>query len=146
MFLSLHFRFFVLGLVHQTSFTLVLCLSVLAESGGCTTIILLLYLIFISKNPKIFAYHHALHIAFCIVLALDLLWSPSQDFIQESQHVSFEQNYAFHVLAYPIFHGHNAFALIVRCPFCFMLCRNTISCTTIYLFLSNKGNYNQCLN
>ena len=57
------------------------CLSVLAESGGCRIILFLLYLIFISKNPKIFAYHHALHLAFCIVLALDLLWSISQDFI-----------------------------------------------------------------
>ena len=57
------------------------CLSVLVESGGCRIILLLLYLIFISKNPKIFAYHHALHLEFCVVLALDLLWSISQDFI-----------------------------------------------------------------
>ena len=70
-------------------------------------------------------------IAFCIVLALDLLWSISQDFIQESLHLSFEENFA---VAYPIFHGHNAFALIVRCAFYFMLCHNTISCMAIYLF------------
>ena len=57
------------------------CLSVLAESGGCRIVLLLLYLIFISKNPKIFAYHNALHIAFSIILALDLLWNISQDFI-----------------------------------------------------------------
>ena len=57
------------------------CLSVLAEFGGCRIIILLFISHFIAKNPKIFAYHHALHFAFCIVLALDLLWSISQDFI-----------------------------------------------------------------
>ena len=53
------------------SYLLECCLSVLAESRGCRIILLL------SKNPKIFAYHHALHFAFCIVLALDLLWSIS---------------------------------------------------------------------
>ena len=109
-------------------------LIVLAESGGCRTILLLQYLIFISKNKKIFDYHSALHLAFCIVLALDLLWSISQDFIQESLHLSFEEYCAFHVVAYRVFHGHNAFALIVRCAFYFMLCHNIVSCMTIYLF------------
>ena len=62
--------------------TLLKCyLSVLVECGGCRSIILLYYLIFISKNPKIFAYHYALHFACCIVLALDLIWSISQNFI-----------------------------------------------------------------
>ena len=49
------------------------CLSVLARSGGCRIILLLFVSHFISKNPKTFAYHHALHFAFCIVIALDLL-------------------------------------------------------------------------
>ena len=74
-----------------------------------------------------------MHFALFIALALDLLWSISQDFIWEILHLSFEENCAFHIVAYPIFHGHNAFALIVRCAFCFMLCHNTISCTIITL-------------
>ena len=53
------------------------CLSVLAESRGCRIILLLFISHFISKNTKIFAYHHALHFSFCIILALDLLWSSS---------------------------------------------------------------------
>ena len=54
-------------------------LSVLAESRGCRIILLLFVSHFISKNPKTFAYHNALHFALCIVLALDLdlLWSTS---------------------------------------------------------------------
>ena len=38
-------------------------LSVLAESEGCRIILFLFISHFISKNPKIFAYHHALHFA-----------------------------------------------------------------------------------
>ena len=53
------------------------CLSVLVEYAGCRIILLLFVSHFISKNPKTFAYHHALHFAFFIVLALDLLWSTS---------------------------------------------------------------------
>ena len=53
------------------------CLSVLAEFGDCRIILLLFISHFISKNPKIFAYHYALDFSFCIVLALDLLWSIS---------------------------------------------------------------------
>ena len=52
-------------------------LSVLAESGDCRIILFLFISHFISKNPKTFSYHHALHFAFCIVLALDLLWGTS---------------------------------------------------------------------
>ena len=137
MFLSLHFRFFVLGLVHQISFTLVFCLiavCVLSESRGHRIILLLFVSHFISKNLKIFAYHHALHFSFCIVLALYLLWNISQDFIQESLHSSFEEKMCISRSSIPSFHGHNAFALIVRCVFYFMLCHNTISCTAISLF------------
>ena len=138
MFLSVHFLFFVLGLVHQISFTLVLCLSAacvcLQSLGVVEPFFFFNISFFTSKNPKIFSYNHALHLAFCIVLALDLLWSISQDFIQESLYLSFEENCAFHVVAYPVFHRHNAFALILRCAFCFMLCHNTIGCTIIYLF------------
>ena len=53
----------------------------LAESRGRRIILLLFVSDFISKNTKTFAYHYALHLAFCIVLALDLLCSISQDFI-----------------------------------------------------------------
>ena len=53
------------------------CLCVLAKSRGHRIILLFFASHFFSKNPKTFAYHHALHFAFCIVLALDLLWSTS---------------------------------------------------------------------
>ena len=90
------FSIFCLRLVHQSYFTLVLCLDAVyvclqslrvIESFFC-----FLHLLF-SKNPKTFAYHNALHFALCIVLALDLdlLWSTSQDFIQENLHSSFEE-------------------------------------------------------
>ena len=46
-------------------------LCVLAESGGRRIIFLLFASLLFSKNPKTFAYHHALHFALCIVLALD---------------------------------------------------------------------------
>ena len=49
------------------------CLSVLAESRGRRIILLLFVSHSISKNPKTFAYHHTLHFALCIVLALDFL-------------------------------------------------------------------------
>ena len=83
-FLSWHFHF-LFGIsaldFFYLSALLEFYLSVFVESGGCRIILLLFISHFISKNPKIFAYHHALHFAFCIVLALDLLWSISQDFI-----------------------------------------------------------------
>ena len=136
MFLSLHFSIFCFGISALDLFylsTLLEC-ACRVSGGGCRAIILLLYLIFISKNTKIFSYHHALHLAFFIVLALDLIWSISQDFIQESLHLSFEENCAFHVVSYPVFHGHNAFSLIIRCAFCFMLCHNTIVARSSTLF------------
>ena len=46
-------------------------LGVLAESRGHRIILLLFASLLFSKNPKTFAYHHALHFALCIVLALD---------------------------------------------------------------------------
>ena len=54
-------------------------LGVLAESRGRRIILFLFTSLLFSKNPKTFAYHHALHFALCIVLALDLdlLWSTS---------------------------------------------------------------------
>ena len=53
------------------------CLGVLVESRGYKIILFLFASHFISKNPKTFVYHHALHFAFGIILALDLLWSIS---------------------------------------------------------------------
>ena len=47
------------------------CLGVLAESRGRRIILLIFVSHSISKNPKTFAYHHALHFALRIVLALD---------------------------------------------------------------------------
>ena len=51
----------------------------LAESRGFRIILFLFASLLFSKNPKTFAYNHALHFAFCIVLALDidLLWGTS---------------------------------------------------------------------
>ena len=138
MFLSLHFLIFCFEISALVFFylgaLLECCLSVLAESGGCRIILLLLYLIFISKNPKIFAYHHALHFPFlhctCTRFALEY-WL--------GLHIG---KFAFIIWrklciscsSIPGFHGHNAFALIVRCAFYFMLRHNTISCTVISLF------------
>ena len=54
-------------------------LSLLAESEsrGRRIILLLFASLLFSKTPKTFAYHHALHFALFIVLALDFLWSTS---------------------------------------------------------------------
>ena len=55
------------------------CLCVLAESEGGRIILFRFASLIFSKNPKTFAYDNALHVALCIVLALDLdlLWSTS---------------------------------------------------------------------
>ena len=47
-------------------------LCVIAESGVVRVILLLFVSLYFQKIQKIFAYHHALHYAFYIVLALDL--------------------------------------------------------------------------
>ena len=77
----MEFFIFCLRLVHSKFFylsaLLECCLGVLVESRGRRIILFLFVSHFISKNPKTFAYHHALHFSFCIVLALDLLWSIS---------------------------------------------------------------------
>ena len=46
-------------------------MGVLVEFEGGRNILLLFASLIFSKNPKTFAYHHALHFALCIVLALD---------------------------------------------------------------------------
>ena len=52
----------------------IFCFGISALDLFYFRIILFLFIShFISKNPKIFNYHYALHLAFCIVLALDLL-------------------------------------------------------------------------
>ena len=137
MVLVMAFFIFCLRLVHQSSFTLVLCLSVVCvclQSLGVESFLFFLHLILFQKIQKhlLIIMHCILH--FCIVLALDLLWSTSQDFIQESLHSSFEEKLCISRSSIPYFHGHNAFALIVRCAFYFMLCHNTISCMVISLF------------
>ena len=141
MFLSLHFSIFCFEISGLDLFYLSTlcecCLSVLAESGGSRIILLLQYLIFVSKNPKIFAYlhHYALH--FCILhgtctrFCFEVLVRISY---RNDYTYHLNKKFAFHVVAYPFFIGHNAFALIVRCAFCFMWRCNTISCTAIYLF------------
>ena len=69
--------------VFQLSAFIECCLGVLVESRVHRIILLLFASLIFSKNPKTFAYHNALHFARCIVLALaiDLIWSNSQDFI-----------------------------------------------------------------
>ena len=112
MFLSLHFRFFVLVLVHQVSFTLVLCVGVFDSAcrvQGWQSHSFALLSHFYLKNPKIFASFTSLCIiAHCIVPCTCTRFfqrSTSQDVIQESLHLSFEENFAFHVVACPIFHS-----------------------------------------
>ena len=109
-------------------------LSVLAESGGCRIILLLLYLILFQKIQKylltilhcIFHFAQYLHqICFGVLVRI----SYRKACIYHSKKIMhFTQQHTL------FFHGHNAFALIVRCAFCFMLCHNTIGCTVIYLF------------
>ena len=110
------------------------CLCVLAEFGVGRIILLLFVSLYFQKIQKTITYHHALHFAFCIVLALDLdlLWSNSQDFIQGNLHSAFEEELCISCSSIPCFHGDNAFSLIVRCAFYFLLCHNFISCTSIY--------------
>ena len=132
------FSIFCLRLVHQSSFTLLLFSSVvcvcLQNLGVVESLFCFLHLILFQNIQKhlLIIMHCILH--FCIVLALDLLWSISQDFIQESLHSSFEEKLCISRSSIPCFHGHNAFALIVRFTFYFMLCHNTISCMTISHF------------
>ena len=132
------FSIFCLRLVHQSSFTLVICLSViwvcLQSLGVVESFFCFLHLILFQKIQKhlLIIMHCILHL--CIILALDLLWSTSQDIIQENLHLSFEEELCISHSSIPCFHGHNAFALIVRCAFYFMLRHNTISCTVISLF------------
>ena len=136
--LVMAFSIFCLRLVHQSSFTLVLFSSAvcvcLKSLGVIESFFCFLHLILFQKIPKhlLIIMHCILH--FCIVLALDLLWSTSQDFIQESLHSSFEEKLCISRSSIPCFHGHNAFALIVRCAFYFMLRHNIISCMVISLF------------
>ena len=80
----------------------------LAESGGGRVILLLHYIILIQKNTKIFAFlHHDafLHFAFCMVLALGLLGIILVRFSYRNDCIfHLKENFAFHVVAYPIFH------------------------------------------
>ena len=133
MFLSLHFRFFVLGLVHYISFTLVLCVSAswlclhilgVVESFFCFSISFLFQKI--QKNWLSLCILHST----CTIFALEY---------QSGFHIGNIASIIWRKLcisrsSIPHFHGHNAFALIVRCAFYFMLCHNTISCMIIYLF------------
>ena len=134
------FSIFCLRLVHQSSFTLVIFLSAvwvcLQSLGVVESFFCFMHLFYFQKIQKylLIIMHCILHFSFCIVLALDLLWSISQDFIQEILHSSFEEKLCISHSSIPCFHGHNAFALIVRCAFYFLLCQNTISCAAISLF------------
>ena len=95
------------------------CLCVLAESGVGRIILLLFASHFISKNPKTFAYHHALHFAFCIVLALDLLWSISQDFIQGNLHSAFEEEIVHSRSTHTLFSWTQC--ICIDCQVCILL-------------------------
>ena len=133
----MEFSIFSLRLVHQSSFTLVMCLSAvyvcLQSLGVVESFFFFLHLILFQKIQKHFLIimHCILHL--CIVLALDLLWSTSQDFIQKNLHSSFEEKLCISHSSIPCFHGHNAFALIVRCEFYFMLRHKAFSCMVISL-------------
>ena len=139
------FSIFCLRLVHQNYFTLVLCLSAiwvfLQSLGVVESFFFFLHHFLFSKNPRTFAYHHALHFALCIVLALDRFALEYQLGLHIGNlHSSFEEELCISRSSIPCFHGHNAFALIVRCAFYFMLHHNSISCTIISFFFSNKAN------
>ena len=84
------------------------CLLVLIESRGCRVILLLYYLILIQKITKIFAslHHYAsLDFAFCMVLALGLLGKVLVRIsYRNGCFCHLKENFAFHVVAYPVFH------------------------------------------
>ena len=108
MFLSLHFRFFCFGISELDFFylsaLLECCLSVLAESEGCRIILLLFVSHFISKNPKTFSYHHALHFAFlhCTCTRFSLEYYLGLHIKKYCIH-HLKKICAFHVVEYPVF-------------------------------------------
>ena len=147
MFLSLHFQFFVLGLVHYISFTLVLCVSdvwVCLLSVGVVESFFFFSISFLfQKDPKIFAYLHHYAFHFCIwhgICTRFLFQVLVRTSYRNDCTYHLKKFFAFHVVPYPIFIGHNAFALIVRCAFYFKLRHNTIGCTVIYPFWVIKPN------
>ena len=80
---------------------------VLADSGGGRVIILLHCLILIQKIQKICFLHHDafLHFGFCMVLALGFLGIILVIFSYRNDCIfHLKENFAFHVVAYPIFH------------------------------------------
>ena len=83
------------------------CLIVVAESEGGRVILLLYYLIY-SKNPKIFAslHHYALHFAFCMVLALGLLREVLVKLSYRNDCIChLKRNFAFHVVECHVFNS-----------------------------------------
>ena len=132
------FSIFCLRLVHQSSFTLVLCLSAVCVSlqilGVIESFFCFLHLFYFKKSKNICL---SSCIAFCI-FALYLHYICFGVLVRTSYrknlHSSFEEKLCISRSSIPCFHGHNAFALIVRCAFYFMLRHNTISCTVISLF------------
>ena len=114
------------------------CLCMLAESGVGRIILLLFISLYFQKIQKylLIIMHCILHFA----LYLHQIQICFQVIVRTSyreiciRHL--KKKLCIHVVRIPCFHGHNAFALIVRCSFYFLLRHNTISCTTISYFLS----------
>ena len=138
MVLVMAFSIFCLRLVHQSSFTLVLFLSAfwvcLQSLGVIESFFCFLRLCYFQKIQK-----HLLIIMHCILhFALYLHQICFGVLVRTSYRkiciYHLKKNYAFHVVAYPIFMDTIIFALIVRCAFYFMLRHNTIGCMIIYLF------------
>ena len=140
------FSIFCLRLVHQSYFTLVLRLDVvyvcLQSLGVVESFFCFLHLLYFQKIQK-----YLLIIMYCILhfaLYLHQIQICFGVIVRTSyreiciQHL--KKKLCIHVVCIPCFHGHNAFALIVRCAFCLLLRHNTISCTAISYFLSNKAN------
>ena len=132
------FLIFCLRLVHQSSFTLVLFLSVVwcaCRVQGSQNHSFVFCISFYFKKSKNICLSSC--IAFCI-FALYLHQICFGVLVRTSYrkilHSSFEEELCISCSSIPCFHGHNAFALIVRCAFYFMLRHNTISCNVISLF------------
>ena len=139
-FLVMAFSIFCLRLVHQSSFTLVLCLDAvyvcLQSLRVVESFFFFLHLLYFQKIQKhlLIIMHCILHFALYlhqIQICFGVLVRTSY---RKHLHSSFEEELCISRSSIPYFHGHNAFALIVRCAFYFLLHHNTTSCTIISLF------------
>ena len=111
------------------------CLCVLAESRGRRIILFLFVSLLFSKNPKTFAYHHALHFAslHCTCTRFALEYYLGLHIGKICIH-HLKKKLCISRSSIPCLHGHNAFSLIVTVCILLLLRHNTTSCTTISYF------------